>query len=79
MKISLTPEAYKTLYNVCQEMKVTAGELVSRLVIDYANTPIEQRDSPTHVCAFCPLAYFSKANLEWHIKRKHSDEMVIKK
>lgn len=78
MKISLTPEAYKTLYDVCNQMKVTAGELVSRLVIDYAKTPIEQRDNPTHVCALCSLAYFSKDSLEWHIKRKHKQQIVIK-
>lgn len=79
MKISLTPEAYKALYNVCNQMKVTAGELVSRLIMDYANTPTEQRDSPANVCEFCSLSYFSKTNLEWHIKRKHPDKTVVKK
>lgn len=79
MKISLTPEAYKTLYNVCNEMKITAGELVSRLVIDYSDTPIEQRDEPEHKCGFCSLRYFSSENLEWHIKKKHKQQDVIKR
>lgn len=76
MKISLTPEAYKTLYNVCQEIQTTAGELVSRLVMDYAKNP--NRDEPEHKCGFCSLRYFSSENLEWHIKRKHSQQTVIK-
>lgn len=78
MKISLTPEAYQTLFKVSQEMKITAGELVSHLIMDFSKVSPGERDSPTFVCGFCSLAYYSKENLQAHIKRRHSDKMIVR-
>lgn len=77
MKISLTPEAYKTLYNVCQELHTTAGELVSQLVLNYAKQGTW--DTPDHACEFCSLKYFSENSLKQHLKRRHGDKIGVKK
>ncbi len=76
-KLYLSEKAFRALVQVSSEMKIPQSELVSELILQYAKTPIEQRDSPSHLCAFCSLAFFSEDALTHHLQR-HKDKMVVK-